>query len=163
MILSPFLGLNMAETLGSLCDKLTIVKLKEWHTEDPDRRTSLESQERQLREEIDGFVRGAASGSIPIDRLVFAANKVYKREGNAVAPVAGTIGEVFSQLAWVNCQLWHEQEKVYDFGSVPADQKDAVVKQLALLNLQRNECIDRIDRAFRDEMKSNVPRPEAGS
>ena len=23
----------MAETLGSLCDKLTIVKLKEWHSE----------------------------------------------------------------------------------------------------------------------------------
>ena len=151
----------MAETLGSLCDKLTIVKLKEWHTEDPERRASLESQERQLRDEIDGFVRGVASGSIPIDRLVFAANKVYKREGNTVAPVAGTLGEVFGQLAWVNCQLWHEQEKVYDFGSVPADQKDAVVKQLALLNLQRNECIDRIDHAFRDEMKSHVPKTEA--
>ena len=27
----------MAETLGSLCDKLTIVKLKQWHTDDPAR------------------------------------------------------------------------------------------------------------------------------
>ena len=62
---------------------------------------------------------------------------------------------MFAKLAWVNCELWHEQEKVYDFTSVPADQKDAVVKQLALLNLQRNECIDRIDRAFRDEIKGS--------
>src|SRR5262245_10280697 len=153
MILRPVFGPNMAETLGSLCDKLTIVKLKEWHTADPERRASLATQERQLREEIDEFVRGVAAGAVPIDRLVFAANKVYKREGNAVAPVEGTIGEVFAKLAWVNCELWHEQEKVYDFTSVPADQKDVVVKQLALLNLRRNECIDRIDRAFRDEIK----------
>jgi hypothetical protein len=145
----------MAETLGSLCDKLTIVKLKEWHTEDPRRSENLATQERQLREEIDEFVRGAVAGEVPPERLVFAANKVYKREGNAVDAVAGSIGEVFARLAWVNCQLWHEQEKVYDFASVPADQKDAVVKQLALLNLQRNECIDRIDRAFRDEIKGN--------
>ena len=83
----------MAETLGSLCDKLTIVKLKEWHTEDPERRASLETQERQLRAEIDEFVREVAGGNVPLERLVFAANKVYKRDGNTVAPVAGTIGD----------------------------------------------------------------------
>jgi hypothetical protein len=153
MILSPIFGPNMAETLGSLCDKLTIVKLKEWHTEDPDRQASLRNQERQLSNEIDEFVRGVVGGAVPLDRLVFAANKVYKPQGNAVGPVAGSIGEVFAKLAWVNCKLWHEQEKVYDFASVPIDQKDAVVKQLAVLNLERNECIDRIDRAFRDEIK----------
>ena len=27
----------MAETLGTLCDKLVTVKLKEWHSEDPER------------------------------------------------------------------------------------------------------------------------------
>ena len=97
----------MAETLGSLCDKLTIVKLKEWHTEDPERRASLETQERQLREEIDDFVHGVAGGAVPLDRLVFAANKVYKREGNTVAAVAGTNGEVFAKIAWVNCELRH--------------------------------------------------------
>jgi len=152
MILSPIFGLNMAETLGSLCDKLTIVKLKEWHTEEADRQASLRIQERQLCEEIDAFVRGVVGGTVPLDRLVFAANKVYKQQGNTVAAVDGSIGEVFAKLAWVNCRLWHEQEKVYDFAAVPIDQKDAVVKQLALLNLERNQCIDRIDRAFRDEI-----------
>ncbi len=58
------------------------------------------------------------------------------------------MGEVFSQLAEVNCLLWHEQEKVYDFEAVATDEKNAVVKQLALLNLSRNQCIDQIDRQF---------------
>ena len=138
----------MAETLGSLCDKLTIVKLKQFHSDDAARLQSLETQERQLRDEIDGFVTDALAGNIAPERLSFAANKVFKREGNAVADVEGTLGEVFAQLAQVNCLLWHEQEKVYDFETVPPDEKDGVVKQLALLNLSRNRCIDRIDRQF---------------
>ena len=136
----------MAETLGSLCDKLTIVKLKQFHTQDEQRLKSLGQQEVQLRDEIDDFVAAALSGNIAPERLTFSANKVFKREGNAVAEVRGTLGEVFAQLAQVNCQLWHEQEKVYEFEDVPADQKNGVVKQLALLNLSRNQCIDQIDR-----------------
>ncbi len=138
----------MAETLGSLCDKLTIVKLKQWHSNEPDRLASLAKQENQLQEEIDEYISNAISGAIPSDRLVFASNKVYKKEGNQINEVMGSIGEVFSQLALVNCQLWHEQEKVYEFEKIPINGKDQVVKQLALLNLQRNRCIDRIDQDF---------------
>lgn len=138
----------MAETLGSLCDKLTIVKLKQFHSQDPQRLESLGAQEAQLQQEIDGFVTDALNGNVPSERLTFAANKVFKSEGNVVAAVAGTLGEVFSQLAEVNCLLWHEQEKVYDFEAVPPAEKDGVVKQLALLNLSRNQCIDQIDRQF---------------
>ncbi len=136
----------MAETLGSLCDKLTIVKLKQFHTQDLERLKSLAAQEEQLEGEIDTFVKDALAGNIPPERLTFASNKVFKKEGNAVAEVDGTIGEVFSRLAEVNCSLWHEQEKVYEFEAVPSEEKDGVVKQLALLNLSRNQCIDQIDR-----------------
>ncbi len=138
----------MAETLGFLCDKLTIVKLKQWHSEDPERLKILSIQEKQLENEIDEFIAAAIAGHTPIDRLTFAANKVYKKENNQVPDVAGSIGEVFSQLAHVNCQLWHEQEKVYEFEKIPVEDKDKVVKQLALLNLERNKCIDRIDGQF---------------
>ncbi len=139
----------MAETLGSLCDKLTIIKLKQWHAGDAQRLSSLDAQEGQIKNEIDDFVGRAAAGMIPPERLTFAANKVYKMEGNVVPDVAGSLGEMFSQLAVVNCTLWHEQEKVYDFDAVPTAKKGDVVKQLALLNLQRNKCIDEIDRLFR--------------
>ena len=150
-------GTRMADTLGSLCDKLTIVKLKQWHTGDPERLKSLENQERQLQEEIDGFVAGAITGAIPPQRLTFAANKIYKQEGNVVADVHGTIGQVYSQLALVNCSLWHEQEKVYDFEAVPAGEKDALVKKLAHLNLERNKCIDEIDRLLRAAVERQDP------
>ncbi len=138
----------MAETLGMLCDKLTIVKLKEYHTEDATRLASLQKQAIQLQEEINEYVTDAINGTIPIERLTFAANKVFKKEGNEVAEVSGRIGEVFYQLADVNCRLWHEQEKVYEFETVPVAEKDKVVKQLAVLNLERNKCIDAINQQF---------------
>ncbi|MBK9284914.1 MAG: hypothetical protein IPM51_11465 [Sphingobacteriaceae bacterium] len=46
----------MAETLGMLCDKLTILKLKQYHTESEERLKSLGTQAKQLQEEIDEFV-----------------------------------------------------------------------------------------------------------
>lgn len=136
----------MAETLGSLCDKLTVVKLKQYHTEDKKRLASLELQENQLCAEINEYISSVFKGQIPIERLTFAANKVYKKEGNYVDEITGTIGKVMSQLANVNCRLWHQQELVYEFEKVPSEEKNNVIKQLALLNLERTQCIDQIDK-----------------
>ncbi len=138
----------MAETLGSLCDKLTIVKLKQYHTEDLNRLGSLANQEQQLCEEINTYVICAVNGEILQENLVFSSNKVYKKEGNEISEITGTIGRVFSELATVNCDLWHEQEKVYEFEKVDPGEKNIVVKRLALLNLSRNQCIDAIDKQF---------------
>ena len=140
----------MAETLGSLCDKLTIVKLKQWHSEDNDRLENLNKQSVQLQNEIDEFITDAVSGKIPFDRLHFSSNKVFKKEGNQIKTVFGSIGGVFAELAQTNCDLWHEQEKVYDFEQVPVDEKNQVVKKLAHLNLIRNKCIDLIDTRFKE-------------
>jgi hypothetical protein len=148
----------MAETLGSLCDKLTVVKLKQWHTEDPERIKSLSNQEKQLQVEINEFITAAISCQIPVDRLTFAANKVYKKDGNVVTEITGNIGEVFSKLSQVNCTLWHEQEKVYEFEKVPMEEKNNVVKRLAILNLERNQCIDQIDKQFQNIIVNSLKR-----
>jgi len=140
----------MAETLGSLCDKLTVVKLKEWHSEDPARLEALRQQVHQLQKEVSEYVEAACSGQIQIERLTFAAHKVYRSEGNPVPEVTGDIGEVFSRLADVNCRLWHTQERIYEFDKVPLEEKDSVIKHLALLNLERTRCIDQIDRSFKE-------------
>jgi hypothetical protein len=144
----------MAETLGSLCDKLTIVKLKEYHTTDEARGKNLAEQADRLQLEIDEFVHRAIQGLIPNDRLTFSSNKVYKQEGNETRDIRGAIGEVFAELAKVNCELWHEQEKVYEFEKVVSHEKDAVVKRLAILNLERNKCIDAIDRQLQNAIAS---------
>ena len=138
----------MAETLGSLCDKLATVKLKLWHTDEPERLRSLRAQEKQLHEEIDEFMTAAIAGDIPLERLTFAQNKVYKKDGNAITDFSGTIGQTFAQLAQTVCKLWHVQEKVYDFEAIPVDQKDGVIKELAIVNLERNQCIDKLDEQF---------------
>src|SRR2546421_4961468 len=140
----------MAETLGSLCDKLATVKLKLWHTDDAERLQSLRAQEQQLRREIDQFMSAAISGDIPLERLTFAQNKVYKKDGNIVPEFNGTLGESFAQLANTVCKLWHVQEKVYEFEAIPMEHKDDVIKELAIVNLERNQCIDQLDRQFRD-------------
>ena len=138
----------MAETLGSLADKLTTVKLKLWHSDDSERTQSLKAQEKQLQDEINDFISAALSGDIPVERLTFSSNKVYKKDGNVVPDSCGTMGELFSQLAETNTRLWYIQEKVYEFENIPLDQKDEVIKQLAIVNLERNQCIDRLDEEF---------------
>jgi len=138
----------MAETLGMLCDKLTIVKLKQYHTDDEEKLTSLSKQASQLQEEIDGYIANAISGVIPPDKLIFKANKVFKKEGNVTRNVTGNIGNIFSELADINCRLWHEVEKGYDIENVQLEEKDNIVKMLAVLNLERNKCIDAIDAHF---------------
>lgn len=145
----------MAETLGSLCDKLTVIKLKQYHTQNEEREASLQVQEKQMIEEIDQYVQDAASGKIPAGKLEFASNKVYKKEGNEVRDILGKVGEVFSELARVNCDLWHEQEKVYEFETIAAKDKDRVIKKLAILNLERNKCIDRINQALKESVLRN--------
>ena len=135
----------MAETLGSLCDKLTIVKLKQYHSDNESRLQSLNQQSAQLQQEIDEYVSEAISGHIPPEKLTFVANKVFKKEGNETKDIIGNIGSIFSQLADINCRLWHEVEKGYDIKNVAFEEKDDLVKMLAVLNLERNQCIDAIN------------------
>ena len=147
----------MAETLGMLCDKLTIVRLKLYHTEDHQKLASLQSQSKQLQDEIDHYVSDAVTGKIPIEKLVFDANKVFSGEGNSVDEITGDFGEMITRLADVNCDLWHQQEKVYEFEKVEVSEKNGVVKKLALLNLERNKCIDSINKLFADIIrKKNI-------
>jgi len=144
----------MAETIGSLCDKLTIVKLKQFHSIDKIKLESLSEQEEQLKSEIDCFLEDAVSGKIPQEKLSFSSNKVYKEEGNEIRNIEGDIGTIFAELAKVNCELWHEQEKVYDFEKIPVNEKDKVVKKLAILNLERNKCIDGIDKILKSKLQN---------
>lgn len=138
----------MAETLGMLCDKLTIVKLKQYHTNDTTKLPVLNNQAVQLQEEIDQYLFQALSGEIPLNKLTFASNKVFKKDGNETSIIKGNIGAIFYQLAEINCKLWHEVDKGYDIDSIPNEEKGNLIKSLAILNLERNNCIDEIDKTL---------------
>jgi hypothetical protein len=142
----------MAETLGSLLDKLTVVKLKQWHTEKSDKLQSLKLQEKQLIQEIDEFMSLAIRGYIIPERLTFTANKVYPKFNES--SITGSIGEIIAKLADANSKVWHEQEKAYNFDSVPVADKDQIVKNLMVFNLERSRYIDQIDILFRNAIIS---------
>jgi hypothetical protein len=145
-IINHQIEIYIMETLGSLCDKLTIVKLKQWHSEDKLKLQSLELQEKQLVEEIDSFIVDAFSGVIPSNKLKYSSNKVYKVTGNEIRKIEGdNIGNIFAELAGINCALWHEQEKIYDIENIAVENKDEVFKNLSKMNLERTFCIDKID------------------
>jgi hypothetical protein len=144
----------MAETLGMLCDKLTIVKLKEYHTNNEERLNSLIKQAEQLQNEIDEYIYDALNGKISIDKLSFDSNKVYIEKGNEMRSFEGSFGDLISSLADTNCKLWHTQEKVYEFEKVEVKEKDNVIKELAILNLERNQCIDKINNMFKNYIKN---------
>ncbi len=135
----------MAETLGSICDKLTVVKLKQWHCDDEQKLASLNKQAQDLQAEIDAYLAAALQGEIPVARLTFAANKIYNPSFGVVREAQGSMGEAVAELAKVNCSLWHVQEKVYEFEQVAAQEKDQVIRELATLNLERNRFIDLIN------------------
>ena len=112
------------ETLGSLIDKLTIVKLKQFHTSDCIRTNILNNQREDLVIEINEFINN------PPKKLTFPANKVHPEY--KFYAYQGSMGFLIDKLAEVNCNIWHEQEKVYEFELVPFDKKDSVIDSLAI-------------------------------
>jgi hypothetical protein len=139
----------MAETLGSLCDKLIVVKLKEGHTDDDIKLRSLAEQGKQLSDEIDTYLNDAAHGKILVEKLVFSPNKIYYQQGNEIKAIVDTVGNLVGNLASVNCKLWHVQEQVYTFNQIKPEDKDVVIQTLSKLNLQRNQIIEELDTQFK--------------
>ena len=141
----------MAETLGSLCDKLSIVKLKEYHTKNEDKLILLIKQSKQLVQEIDEYVYNAFSNVINIEKLTFKSNKVHGLKNISFSKNdKSSLGQLIEKLSHANCLLQHEQEKIYDFENIPPPKKNDVIKKVALLNLERTSYIDEIDENFKN-------------
>lgn len=138
----------MAETLGSLIDKISIVNLKIEHTKDKDKIENLYTQNRNLCEEIEEYINDALLGKVAINKLQIKANKVYD-EGKYIINIDNrSIGNNISQLISCNIKIWYEQENIYNFERVPESKKNVVTKNIAELNLERNKLIELIDQEF---------------
>ena len=154
----------MAETLGSLIDKLSIKNLRYWHLdEDSQARDSsdpqkqelmakmelVDRQRKELLEEIDVFLTSALAGEVRIrDEKV----KLYKNRNVTSAEGVNNLGEAVSKLAMSNIKLWHLEDEVRREDLPDAD----IVKtkrKIDTNNQERNNFMDKVDEILENFVK----------
>ncbi len=157
----------MAETLGSLVDKLTIKEIRQFHLEEmiekKDTKFSKSEIEKKLNvlkkqisdyeEEIDCFVLNAfKNGNISVrdEKLkIYNAKDIIGKIGNVTK-----LGEAISGVARKNLELWHLEDE--------ARRKDVdlnfigeIKRKIDVVNQHRNDFVDKIDELFEKFITEN--------
>ena len=154
----------MAETLGSLIDKLSIKNLRYWHLDEAaqardasdlqkqelmDKMELVDRQRKELLEEIDVFLSSALAGEVRIrDEKI----KLYKNLNVTSSDDLNQLGETVSKLAMSNIKLWHLEDEVRREDLPDAD----VVKtkrKIDTNNQERNNFMDKVDEILENFVK----------
>tara|TARA_Y100001960_G_C14671435_1_gene826206 strand:- start:175 stop:663 length:489 start_codon:yes stop_codon:yes gene_type:complete len=146
----------MAETLGSLVDKLSIKNLRIWHIEEElesglldkkcasDLRTKkglAEKQRDELIEEINTFLALALEGKV---RVRDQKLKLYQNLNVANVERLKKLGSAISELAIRNIRLWHLEDEVRR-SDIPDSQVASCKRQIDTQNQERNDLMDKVD------------------
>jgi hypothetical protein len=144
----------MAETLGSLVDKLSIKNLRIWHLDEaleessgPKRqelqakRDLADRQRQELAKEIDVFLGAALRGEVRIrDEKI----KMYTNTNVSSSEAIKELGSAVSELACRNIKIWHLEDEVRR-----TDLPDATIVQtkrkIDTTNQERNDLMDKVD------------------
>ncbi len=149
----------MAETLGSLVDKLTIKEIREFHlcqmigTKDTkfgdkelkSKLAVLKRQKECLKQEIDDYVALALKVKISFkdEKL-----KLYNAPSDiGCIPRVKSLGEAVVGLANKNNELWHLEDEARR-KDVGLGYVGGIKRKIDLTNQQRNDFIDKIDELF---------------
>ena len=148
----------MAETLGSLVDKLSIKNLRIWHLEealekDSDseelkaKRDLADKQRQHLVQEINGFLVAALQGEVCIrDEKI----KMYTNTNVSSSDSIKKLGEAVSELAFRNIKLWHCEDEVRRTDL--ADSEIVKIKRrIDTTNQERNDLMDKVDKILQAE------------
>ena len=154
----------MAETLGSLIDKLSIKNLRYWHLDedsqardssDPqkqeliDKMDLVDRQRKELLEEIDVFLSSALAGEVRIrDEKV----KLYKNLNVTSAENVNHLGEAVSKLAMSNIKLWHLEDEVRR-EDLPDTDIVKTKRKIDTNNQERNNFMDKVDEILENFVK----------
>jgi len=148
----------MAETLGSLVDKLSIKNLRIWHLEEAlekdseseelkAKRDLADKQRQNLVEEINGFLVAALQGEVCIrDEKI----KMYTNTNVSSSDGIKKLGEAVSELAFRNIKLWHCEDEVRRTDL--ADSEIVKIKRrIDTTNQERNDLMDKVDEILQAE------------
>jgi hypothetical protein len=151
----------MAETLGSLVDKLSIKNLRIWHLEEAlekdsgseelkAKRDLADKQRQNLVEEINGFLVAALQGEVCIrDEKI----KMYTNTNVSSSDSIKKLGEAVSELAFRNIKLWHCEDDVRR-----TDLEDSEIvkikRRIDTTNQERNDLMDKVDQILQTQSES---------
>ena len=154
----------MAETLGSLIDKLSIKNLRYWHLDedsqardssDPqkqelmDKMELVDRQRKELLEEIDVFLSSALAGEV---RIRDEKLKLYKNLNVTSAENVNHLGEAVSKLAMSNIKLWHLEDEVRR-EDLPDTDIVKTKRKIDTNNQERNNFMDKVDEILENFVK----------
>jgi hypothetical protein len=151
----------MAETLGSLVDKLSIKNLRIWHLEEAlekdseseelkAKRDLADKQRQNLVEEVNGFLVSALQGEVCIrDEKI----KMYTNTNVSSSDSIKKLGEAVSELAFRNIKLWHCEDEVRRTDL--ADSEIVKIKRrIDTTNQERNDLMDKVDKILQTESEN---------
>ena len=146
----------MAETLGSLIDKLSIKNLRYWHLDESIQRKDVSDsqieglkakldlvnrQRQDLLNEVNAFLIAALAGDVKIrDEKV----KLYKNLNVSSFDSLTKLGDAVNELVIRNSRMWHLEDEVRR-----EDLPDAEIVQLKRkidrTNQERCDLVDKVD------------------
>ena len=144
----------MAETLGSLVDKLSIKNLRIWHLDEAlkkshgsgdgelkAKRDLADKQRQRLVNEINAFIVSALKGEVCIrDEKI----KMYTNTNVSSSANINKLGDAISELAFRNIKLWHCEDEVRR-----TDLEDSAIveikRRIDTTNQERNDLMDKVD------------------
>ena len=143
----------MAETLGSLVDKLTIkdIRLNNLRKKGSKKKIDIvQSQRKELIKEMNQFLARALKRKVKLkDEKV----KLYKQP-KVEEKILATLGALVDRLCQKNMQLWHLEDEARR-----SDVNDAYIgrikRKIDITNLSRNDLIDRIDELLERKVKKS--------
>jgi len=154
----------MAETLGSLVDKLSIKNLRLWHLDemletmddtDPKinnlkaKKDLVLQQQQALADEIDDFLVAAIDGRVKIrdEKL-----KLYQNKNVASTDGMKSIGQAISELSIRNIRCWHLEDQVRRT-DLPDTEIVGFKRKIDTTNQERNDFMDKVDDILAQETK----------
>jgi hypothetical protein len=155
----------MAETLGSLVDKLSIKNLRIWHIDEAlesdetpeEKKEELRAkkklaskQSQELMEEINQFIALALEGKVKIrdQKLKMYQNHAAKEVGEIKK-----LGKAVSELASRNIRLWHLEDEVRRT-DIPDSEVVACKRKIDGTNQERNDFMDKVDEILESHSKN---------
>ena len=150
----------MAETLGSLVDKLSIKNLRIWHLDEAleqkntsdyaelkAKRDLADKQRQALVNEINDFLVSAYKGEVCIrDEKI----KLYANTNVSSSDSIKKLGEAVSELAFRNIKLWHCEDEVRrtDLADVEIVK---IKRRIDTTNQERNDLMDKVDEILQSQ------------